>query len=39
MPAFINILPSELLKGVAPDIGTNIKFLESVFLISTSKKS
>jgi hypothetical protein len=27
------------LRGFAPDIGTNVKFLGSVFLISTLKKS
>ena len=27
------------LRGLAPDIGTNVKFLGSVFLISTLKKS
>jgi hypothetical protein len=30
---------SLFLRGFAPDIGTNVKFLESVFLISTLKKS
>ena len=28
-----------LLRGFAPDIGTNVKFLGSVLLISTLKKS
>jgi hypothetical protein len=27
------------LRGFAPDIGTNVKFLGSIFLISTLKKS
>jgi hypothetical protein len=33
------MVTSPYLRGFAPDIGTNVKFLESVFLISTLKKS